>query len=170
MHSSSSFKDKSESLQEPSIDSIIHSMDQRHAQNWQGALVGTIPIPRSGQVDKNYKSHKAYIEKSKTVSESTNPVRFKENMKWDDWFPIFINFPKAIPGRNGVPLSQIFREYYDVMLHNPNSDFLDNYILQAPLYGDAFKMDTSEVHTIFCQLHVRQRDCRGQDAPACITH
>ena len=33
------------------------------------------------------------------------------------------------------------------MPHNPNIDFLDNYILQAPLYGDAFKIDASEVHT-----------------------
>ena len=51
---------------------------------------------------RSYKSHKAYVEKSKTVSEAAKPIRFKDNMKWDDWFPTFLNFLKAIPGRNGV--------------------------------------------------------------------
>ena len=108
-----------------------------------------IPFPSHdvARLIRNYKSHKAYVEKSKTVSEAAKPIRFKDNMKWDDWFPTFLNFLKAIPGRNGVPLSYICREYDEAMPHNPNIDFLENYILQAPLYGDAFKMDASEVHT-----------------------
>ena len=108
-----------------------------------------VPFPSQevARLIRNYKSHKAYVDKSKTVSEAAKPVKFKDSMKWDDWFPTFLNFLKAIPGRNGVPLSYICREYDEAMPHNPNIDFLDNYVLQAPLYSDAFKMDASEVHT-----------------------
>ena len=72
---------------------------------------------------------------------------YSRTVKWDSWFPTFLNFLEVIPGRNGVPLSCICREYDEAMPHNPNIDFLDNYIIQAPLYCNAFKMDASEVHT-----------------------
>ena len=108
-----------------------------------------VPLPyhEVARLIRNYKSHKAYVDKSKTVSEAAKPVRFKDSMKWDDWFHTFLNFLKAVSHRNGVPLSYICREYDEAIPHNPNIDFLDNYILQAPLYGDTFKIDASEVHT-----------------------
>lgn len=105
------------------------------------------PLQDVANLIRNYKSHKAYMDKSKTVSEAARPIRFKENMHWEDWAPTFLNFLRAIPGRNGVPLSYICREYDEAAQHNPNIDFMENYIEQAPLYGDAFNIDAAEVHT-----------------------
>ena len=87
------------------------------------------------------------MEKSKTITEAAKPIKFKETMKWDDWYPTFLNFLKAIPGRNGVPLSYVCRENEQALPNNPNIDYLDNYINQAPLYGDAYVIDAAEVHT-----------------------
>ena len=105
------------------------------------------PLQDVASLIRNYKSHKAYMDKSKTVSEAARPIRFKENMHWEDWAPTFLNFLRAIPGRNGVPLSHICREYDEAAQHDPNIDFMENYIKQAPLYGDAFNIDAAEVHT-----------------------
>ena len=91
-------------------------------------------------------SHQRYIKKSKTIIDTAKPTSFTETTKWDDWQPTFRNFLKGIPGRNGVPLSYVIR-------HNenpdptPNGDFLENYIAMAPLHGDAFITDNTEVHT-----------------------
>ena len=68
-------------------------------------------------------------------------------MRWEDWSPTFINFLRAIPGRNGVPLSYVCREYDQSLAYNPNVDFIENYTFQAPLYGEAFAVDAAEVHT-----------------------
>ena len=96
---------------------------------------------------RNYKSRKAYMEKSKTIVETAKPIKFKESMKWDNWNPTYLNFLKAIPGRNGVPLSYVCRENGQPKTHDPNLDYLENYINQAPLHGDAYVTDAGEVHT-----------------------
>ena len=68
-------------------------------------------------------------------------------MKWDDWNPTFLNFLKAIPGRNGVPLSYMCRENEQALPYDPNVDNLENYIYQAPLNCDTFSTDAADVHT-----------------------
>ena len=105
------------------------------------------PIQDVATLIRNYKSHKAYVDKSKTITEAAKPIKFKETMKWDDWNPTFLNFLKAIPGRNGVPLSYICRENQQPLPHDPNAEYLENYINQAPLHGDAYVTDAAEVHT-----------------------
>lgn len=105
------------------------------------------PVQDTATLLKNYKSHKAFMDKSKTIAEAAKPVKFKENMRWEDWSPTFINFLRAQPGRNGIPLSYICRDYDQPLAYNPNLDFIENYILQAPLYGEAFTTDAAEVHT-----------------------
>lgn len=105
------------------------------------------PVQSVADLIRHYKSHKAYVEKSKTITEAAKPIKFKESMKWEDWNPTFLNFLKAIPGRNGVPLSYVCRENQQPLPHNPNIDYLENYINQAPLHGDAYIIDAAEVHT-----------------------
>ena len=94
-----------------------------------------------------YNTHKAFVDKTKTISEAARPIKFKENMKWEDWHPTFLNFLCSIPGRNGVPLSYICREYDRPEPSNSNINFIENYIMQAPLHGPAFEVDALEVHT-----------------------
>ncbi len=105
------------------------------------------PVHNVANLIRSYKSHKAYMEKSKVVSEAAKPTKFRESMRWDDWCQTFLNFLKALPGRNGIPLSYVCREYDEPIPEDPNADLLDNYITQAPLYGDAFRVDAAEVHT-----------------------
>ena len=40
----------------------------------------------------HYKTRKAFVDKTKTISEAAKPIKFKENMEWEDWYPTFINF------------------------------------------------------------------------------
>ena len=54
---------------------------------------------------------------------------------------------RAIPGRNGVPLGYVCREDDEPAYNDPELDFIENYILQAPVWGAAFKVDAAEVHT-----------------------
>lgn len=58
-----------------------------------------------------------------------------------------MNFLRSIPGRNGVPLSYICRDNQESNAYDNTLDFIDNYVLMAPLTGDAFTIDAAEVHT-----------------------
>ena len=53
---------------------------------------------------------------------------------------------RAIPGRTGVPLSYVTREN-DAANPDKNVDFLDDYILNAPLSGADYLTDRRVVHT-----------------------
>ena len=53
---------------------------------------------------------------------------------------------RSIPGRTGVPLSYVTREN-DAANPDPNVDFLDDYILNAPLSRDDYLTDRRAVHT-----------------------
>jgi hypothetical protein len=44
------------------------------------------------------------------VSKAANPGKFKDERKWPEWEPAFINYLSTIPGVNGVPLSYVVRE------------------------------------------------------------
>ena len=58
---------------------------------------------------------------------------------------------RAIPGRDGVPLKYIIRSN-DLPDLTPNKDFLDDYINNATLMGEAFTIDAAEVHTFIFNL------------------
>ena len=104
------------------------------------------PIANTATLIRCYKSHIAFCEKSKRLSETAKPHMFTETTKWADWVPVFINFLKSLPGRHGVPLVYIVR-INDNALVAPNVDMLDGYVNQTPLDGEAFNADASEVHT-----------------------
>jgi hypothetical protein len=93
-----------------------------------------------------YNTHKAFVEKSKTISDTATPIQFTHKVKWIDWQPTFINFLRAIPGRNGLPLSYICRPE-TIIPQNPYTNFIEEYIDKAPLHGNAFVTDSAEVYT-----------------------
>ena len=95
---------------------------------------------------RRYKSHENFVKKSSTISSTANPCQFTPSTKWDDWYPTFINFLRTIPGRDRIPLDYVCRSN-DAPNRTPQTDILDEYALQAPLNGEAFKTDASEVHT-----------------------
>ena len=104
------------------------------------------PIADTAVLIRRHKSHVAFCDKSQRLSETAKPQMFTETTKWAGWVPVFINFLKSLPGRHGVPLAYIVRDNDDALV-TPNIDMLDDYVNQAPLNGEAFNADASEVHT-----------------------
>lgn len=50
------------------------------------------PIDDAPNLIQRYKTHKAYIDKSKAISETAMPSKFTDKVKWIDWCPTFLNF------------------------------------------------------------------------------
>ena len=106
------------------------------------------PVADAMEYIRRRKAHQSYIEKSKTLGETAKPSKFTDDTKWIDWLPTFVNFLRAIPGVNGVPLSYVIRNNADATLaDDPTVDFLENYINRCHLNGQYFDMDNLEVHT-----------------------
>ena len=42
-----------------------------------------------------------------TISKAADPGKFKDEKKWPDWEPAFINYLSTIPGVKGIPLSYV---------------------------------------------------------------
>ena len=89
-------------------------------------------------------THKLYV--SNSDSNAVKPRDLTKEIKWADWAPSFENYLRAIPGRIGVPLSYVIRDN-DVPDPTPNVDFLDDYIMNAPLSGADYLTDRRSVHT-----------------------
>ena len=78
-------------------------------------------------------------------------MRLTKQGKRQDWSPTLTNYVREIPGRDGVPLKYIIR-VNDLLDLTSNKDFLDNYVNNATLMGEAFTIDASEVHTFIVNL------------------
>ena len=85
------------------------------------------------------------------MAEAAKPEKFIESVKWEDWKPTFLNYIRAIPGRDGVPLKYICRDK-DGADPTPNEDFLDDYVAMAPLFGNSYAIDSVQVHTFLVNL------------------
>ena len=87
-------------------------------------------------------------EQSDTVSTAADPGKFKDEKKWPEWEPAFVNYLSIIPGVNGIPLSYVVRE----MEHPPEGadygSFNERAIACAPLSGDVFQADARKLHQL----------------------
>jgi hypothetical protein len=104
------------------------------------------PVWDTAGLIRKYKSHEAFVAKSKMITATAKPDAFTEKAKWEEWNPIFLNFLRAIPGRNGIQLKYVLRDNEQPILV-PGIDFIDDYINRAPLRGDTFNNDAQEVST-----------------------
>ena len=95
---------------------------------------------------RHYKTHAKFVSSASTLADAEKPGKFTNQTKWADWIPTFLNYLRALPGCDGVPLKYIFREN-DTPNPAPNSDFLDDYINMSPLTGEAYGIDSSQLHT-----------------------
>jgi hypothetical protein len=93
------------------------------------------------------KTHDLFNKKSKTLSEAAKPEKFTTETKWINWIPTFLNCLCHIPGRDVVSLKYICWPNHLLDL-TPCPDFIDEYINMAPLNGEAFAIDATEVHTL----------------------
>ena len=111
----------------------------------QDPSVEAFPIDDAAKFLSQYKTHEAFISKASTLADSAKPDKFTNKIQWKDWKPTFINYLRHIPGRYGVPLLYIIRDYVDSI---DGDDLLSDYVRNAPHdAGEAFDTDTSEVHT-----------------------
>ena len=104
------------------------------------------PIATVSVLLRQEKTHLKFVKKAKTIAESAKPGLLTTDTKWHDWRPIFANFLRSIPGRDGVPLAYIIRTQ-DAPDPTPRPDFLDEYVAMAELAGESFVSDANEVHT-----------------------
>ena len=74
-------------------------------------------------------------DQSDTVSKAADPGKFKDERKWSEWEPAFVNYLSTIHGVNGIPLCYVIRE-------------LENAIACAPLAGSNFQADARKVHQL----------------------
>ena len=89
--------------------------------------------------------HKIFVAGSDAIASAAKLDKLTKDTKWKDLAPSFFNCLRAIPGRDGVPLKDIVREN-ELPDPTPNADFLDDYIMNAPLTGQDFTIDAAEVH------------------------
>ena len=89
-------------------------------------------------------SHKLYIANS--ITNAVKPKYFTKEIKWSDWAPYFENYLRLILGKTGVPISYVTKEN-DAANPDKNVDFLDDYILNAPLSGADYLTDRRAVNT-----------------------
>ena len=83
------------------------------------------------------------------ISKAADPGKFKDERKWPDWEPAFVNYLSTIPGSYHVPLSYVVQEQEDPD-HDRDfgDDFVSEMITCAPLHGAHFRADSRHVHQL----------------------
>ena len=87
-------------------------------------------------------------EQVDTVSKAADPGKFKDESKWAEWEPAFVNYLSTIPGVDGVPLSYVVREDEIDEVVDDDEDFVAKTVRMAPLEGTNFKADAKKVHQL----------------------
>ena len=98
---------------------------------------------------------KSDAEHVDTISKAADPGKFKDEKKWPDWEPAFVNYLSTIPGVRGVPLSYVIREN-DAPDHEMDfgNDFTACSIASAPLDDASFRADARKVHQLLMNFLV----------------
>ena len=83
------------------------------------------------------------------ISKAADQGTFKDERKWPDCEPAFINYLSTRPGSYHVPLSYIVREREDP---NHDRDFGDDFVSKmikcTPLHGAHFRANSRRVHQL----------------------
>ena len=92
-----------------------------------------------------------------TISKAADPGKFKDEKKWPDWEPAFMNYLSMIPGVRGVPLLYVVREN-DAPHHETDfgNDFTARSIACAPLNNSSFRADARKVHQLLMNFLVAE--------------
>ena len=100
---------------------------------------------------------KTDAEQVDTISKAADPGKFKDEKKWPDWEPAFLNYLSTIPGVRGVPLSYVVREN-EAPDHETDfgNDFTAHSIACAPLNNSSFRADARKVHQLLMNFLVAE--------------
>jgi hypothetical protein len=97
-----------------------------------------------------YRADVRKIEKDQadTVSKAADPGKLKDERKWPEWEPAFVNYLSTIPGVSGVPLSYVVREKETPEVGVEYDSFNEQAVACAPLVGPTFQADARKVHQL----------------------
>ena len=87
-------------------------------------------------------------DQSDTVSKAADPGKFKDERKWPEWEPAFVNYLSTIPGVMGVPLSYVVRDNDEPDTGGTFESFNERAIACSPLTGASFQADARKVHQL----------------------
>ena len=92
-----------------------------------------------------------------TISKVADPGKFKDEKKWPDWEPAFVNYLSTIHGVKGIPLSYVVRANEDPD-HKTDfeGDFVARSIACAPLNNATFRADARKVHQLLMNFLVAE--------------
>ena len=103
------------------------------------------------------KSTKTDAEQVDTISKAADPGKFKDEKKWPDWEPAFVNYLSTIPGVRRVPLSYVVREN---AAPDHEMDFGNEFtacsIACAPSDDASFRADARKVHQVLMNFLVAE--------------
>lgn len=128
-----------------------------------------IPFP-VGQFTMYFKrlaDHKKFLDNASDIQKATEPQAFTKSILWDDWDQTFRHYLGNVPGHNGVPLKYIIRDDPNPD-PTPQSNFLDEYVNMAPLFGEAYEHDSLRVLGLINKYIVGNVDAEGA-VKACAT-
>ena len=92
-----------------------------------------------------------------TISKAADPGKFKDEKKWPDWEPAFVNYLSTIPGVKGIPLSYVVRANEDPDHETDfEGDFMARSISCAPLNNATFCADARKVHQLLMNFLVAE--------------
>ena len=111
------------------------------------------PVDLTPHLERQLATHELYVKQAKDAPETLKPKAFKGEVKWVDWKPTLVNFLNQLPGRDGVPLSYVIRDN-DLADPTPRPNFLDMYVYNAPLMGEAYGLDSVRVANVIQSLIV----------------
>ena len=100
---------------------------------------------------------KTDAEQVDTISKAADPGKFKDEKKWPDWEPAFMNYLSTIPSVRGVPLLYVVREN-DTPDHETDfgNDFTTCSVACAPLNDASFSADARKVHQLLMNFLVAE--------------
>ena len=114
------------------------------------------PVDTASELLRCVKTHKIFVAPSNAIASAAKHDKLTKDTKWEDWDSSFLNYLREIPRRYGVPLKYIVRAK-KLPDPTPNANFLDDYIMNAPLTGQAFTINAAEVHTFMVNF-ITQND------------
>ena len=119
---------------QPTIDDFVMANDFKQALSTAAQCASLCKVD-TDQVD--------------TISKAADLGKLKDERKWPEWYPAFVNYLSTIPGVYGVPLPYVVRENQapDHMC-DFDGDFTEEIIACAPLDGPKFQADARKVHQL----------------------
>ena len=92
-----------------------------------------------------------------TICKAADPGKLKDEKKWPNWEPAFVNYLSTIHGVKGIPLSYVVHAN-EAPDHETNfkGDFVARLMACSPLNNVTFRADARKVHQLLMNLLVAE--------------